>query len=51
MRVGCTVLALLGAMYAAAGLLVSATDVALGLSATAIGAAGLGFAKYQERRG
>lgn len=51
MRVGCSVLALLGAMYAAAGLLVSTTDVAFGLSAAAIGLGGLGFAKYREGRG
>ena len=47
-RVGCTVLALLGAMYAAAGLLSSPADVATGLAAVVIGVGGLGWARYRE---
>lgn len=43
------VLALLGAMYAATGLLTGPADVALGLSALAIGLCGLGFAKWREQ--
>lgn len=50
MRAGCTVLALFGAMYAATGTFIGPSDVALGLTATAIGLGGLVFAKWREQR-
>lgn len=49
MRVGCSLLALIGAMYASTGLFIGPSDVALGLFALAIGLGGLGFAKWREQ--
>jgi len=49
MRVGCTVLALLGAMYAATGVFIGPADMAAGLAATAAGLGGLAYAKWRER--
>ena len=49
MRVGCTVIALLGVMYAAAGLFSGPSDVVAGLAATAAGLGGLGFAKWRDQ--
>lgn len=49
MRVGCTLLAMTGLMYAViGGLFVGTGDAALGLTATAIGLGGLVFAKHRE---
>ena len=49
MRVGCVVLALLGLMYAVVGgLLVGPGDAALGITATAAGLSGLGWAYWRD---
>lgn len=50
MRLGCVVLALLGLMYAVVGgLLIGPGDVALGMTATAAGLSGLGWAYWREQ--